>query len=99
MEDSSEPVINLPIGFMETKRLEFEETTSKDFHMARWREEVTRETRESCRYLKVSQTVFDDFIRHGDYRQFETLVCWKADVQELFEGESWSWPNSAPSKN
>ena len=69
---------------LETKGREFEETTSKDFHMARWCEDVSRESGKSWRYLKVLQPVFDDFIRRGDYRCFEALVSWNSRQTGLF---------------
>ncbi|MCM2358618.1 MAG: hypothetical protein NDI77_10760 [Geobacteraceae bacterium] len=70
---------------LETKGREFEDTTSKDFHMARWCEDVSRESGETWRYLKVRQTVFDDFIRRGDYRRFEALVDWNTSRHGLFQ--------------
>ncbi|OGW33249.1 MAG: hypothetical protein A2X58_10935 [Nitrospirae bacterium GWC2_56_14] len=69
---------------LETKGREFEETTSKDFHMARWCEDVSRESGESWRYLKVLQPVFEDFIRRGDYRRFEALVGWDGSWKGMF---------------
>ena len=69
---------------LETKGREFEETTSKDAHMARWCDEVSRETGEAWCYLKVWQTVFDDFTRRGNYRLFKALVRWNSGKQELF---------------
>lgn len=69
---------------LETKGREFEETTSKDAHMARWCDEVSGETGKDWRYLKVQQTVFDEFARRGDYRRFEALVGWKSSHQTLF---------------
>ena len=70
---------------LETKGREFEETTSKDFHMARWCEDVSHESGESWRYLKVLQPVFEDFIRRGDYRRFEALLKWEMVNKGLFE--------------
>jgi hypothetical protein len=52
--------------------------------MARWCEDVSRESGESWRYLKVLQPVFDDFIRRGDYRRFEALANWNTSRQGLF---------------
>ncbi len=66
---------------LETKGREFEETTSKDLHMNRWCEDVSRESGETWRYLKVRQSVFDDFIHRGDFRCFEALVSWNVSRQ------------------
>lgn len=68
---------------LETKGREFEDTTSKDEHMTRWCEEVSRETCSEWRYLKVQQAVFDNFVRGGDYRSFEALVNWNSTTSPL----------------
>ncbi len=69
---------------IETKGREFEETSSKDFHMTRWCEDVSLESGETWRYLKIRQTVFDDFIRRGDYRRFQALLIWSLGNNSLF---------------
>ena len=46
---------------------------------------TTRETGKDWRYLKVQQTVFEDFARRGDYRRFEALVGWNEKLQGLFD--------------
>lgn len=68
---------------LETKGREFEETTSKDIHMTRWCEDVSSESGETWRYLKLRQTVFNDFMRRGDYRRFEALVNWDSKQSVL----------------
>jgi hypothetical protein len=52
--------------------------------MGRWCEDVSRESGESWRYLKVLQPVFEDFIRRWDYRRFEALVGWNSHKTGLF---------------
>ena len=69
---------------IETKGREFEETTSKDKHMTRWCEEVSRETGNDWRYLKVQQTVFEDYYRRGNIRSFTKLCGWSGTQGFLF---------------
>lgn len=69
---------------VETKGREFEETTSKDAHMARWCDEVSRESGRDWRYLKVRQMVFEDFYRRGNIRSFAKLCSWSETQAHLF---------------
>lgn len=69
---------------LETKGREFDETSSKDSHMSRWCDEVSLETGETWRYLKVMQPIFDDFIRKGDFRRFKALLEWDIIQEGLF---------------
>jgi len=61
---------------IETKGREFDDTDAKAAHMRRWCEEVSRESVEVWRYLKVSQTTFEDFLRGGNLRSFQALLDW-----------------------
>jgi hypothetical protein len=45
--------------------------------MTRWCEEVSRESGETWRYLKVPQTLFQDFVAKGSTRSFQALLDWK----------------------
>ncbi len=46
---------------IETKGREFDDTDTKAKHMTRWCEEVSQESGERWRYIKVSQATFQDF--------------------------------------
>ncbi len=46
---------------IETKGREFEDTDKKDAAMEKWCEDVSKETGEDWRYLKVLQTDFDAY--------------------------------------
>jgi type III restriction enzyme len=62
---------------LETKGREFDDTDAKARHMTRWCEEVSRESGETWRYLKVPQTLFQDFVAKGSTRSFQALLDWK----------------------
>lgn len=64
---------------LETKGREFEETDAKAAHMTRWCAEVSRETGQSWRYLKVLEHVFWEFRKGGTTRSFQALVEWRTD--------------------
>ena len=61
---------------VETKGREFDDTDTKAAHMQRWCDEISRETGESWRYLKIPQTTFEDFLRGGNLRRFQALLDW-----------------------
>ncbi len=61
---------------IETKGREFDDTDSKARHMVRWCEEVSQESGETWRYLKVPQAIFNDFVAKGSTRLFQSLLDW-----------------------
>lgn len=61
----------------ETKGREFDDTDAKAAHMARWCEEVSWETGETWRYLKIAQATFQDFIAKGSTRSYQSLLDWR----------------------
>jgi len=63
---------------LETKGREFEETDAKAAHMTRWCAEVSKETGQTWRYLKVRQHIFWEYRKGGDTRRFQALVDWRA---------------------
>ncbi|MCK5805170.1 MAG: DEAD/DEAH box helicase family protein [Lentisphaeria bacterium] len=67
---------------LETKGREFEETDAKAAHMIRWCAEVSRESGQTWRYLKVLQHVFLAYRKQGDMRRFQALVDWRAPSDE-----------------
>jgi type III restriction enzyme len=68
---------------IETKGREFDDTDAKANHMTRWCEEVSRETGETWRYLKVPQPLFEDFSAKGPTRSFQSLLDWKHPQMSL----------------
>lgn len=62
---------------IETKGREFDDTDAKAKHMTRCCGEVSRETGQTWRYLKVSQGTFQDFIAKGSTRSFQSLLDWR----------------------
>jgi type III restriction enzyme len=68
---------------IETKGREFDDTDAKANHMTRWCEEVSRETGETWRYLKVPQPLFEDFSARGPTRSFQSLLDWKHPQMSL----------------
>jgi type III restriction enzyme len=69
---------SVPVHWIvETKGREFDDTDAKAKHMTRWCEEVSQKTGETWRYLKVSQTVFQDFVAKGPTRSFQALLDWR----------------------
>jgi type III restriction enzyme len=76
---------NGPVHWIiETKGREFDDTDAKARHMVRWCEEVCHGTGETWRYLKISQTAFQDFIGKGSTRSFQSLLEWK-QPQDVFQ--------------
>lgn len=55
---------------IETKGREYPDTDRKDAAIQKWCEDVSKETGEDWRYLKVPQRIFDS----GEFRNFEELV-------------------------
>ena len=73
-----------PVNWIiETKGREFDDTDAKAKHMARWCEEVSQESGETWRDLKVSQTVFQDFAAKGSTRLFQALLEWRHPQESL----------------
>jgi type III restriction enzyme len=62
---------------LETKGREFEDTDAKATHMQRWCEEVSRESKVTWRYLKISQPTFEGFRRGSAAVHFATLLEWE----------------------
>jgi type III restriction enzyme len=62
---------------IETKGREFDDTDAKAVHMVRWCAEVSKETGETWRYVKVAQTFFEEFVAKGPTRSFQSLLDWK----------------------
>lgn len=59
---------------LETKGREFEDTDAKAEHMTRWCDEVSKESGNAWKYLKVSQAAYEQFCRSGDTRRFSALL-------------------------
>lgn len=68
---------------IETKGREFEDTGAKAKHMARWCEEVSRETEEQWQYLKVTQAWFQKFCAAGNVRSFQAMLDWRSPQHTL----------------
>lgn len=68
---------------VETKGREFDDTDAKAAHMRRWCDEISRESGEIWRYLKVSQSLFEDFLRAGNVRRFQALLDWRHPQRQL----------------
>ena len=62
---------------------EFDDTDAKAAHMRRWCDEISRESGEIWRYLKVSQSLFEDFLRAGNVRRFQALLDWRHPQRQL----------------
>ncbi|OGG45155.1 MAG: hypothetical protein A3F84_11875 [Candidatus Handelsmanbacteria bacterium RIFCSPLOWO2_12_FULL_64_10] len=71
---------------IETKGREFEETDEKARHMERWCKEVSIETGQVWRYLKVPQGVFDAFARGTTVKGFDALLSWEMRQRTLLQG-------------
>lgn len=72
---------------IETKGREFEDTDEKAEHMERWCSEVTALSGNDWQYLKVSQPVFDGFMRTGA-SLFEDLLRQDDRQKALFADDA-----------